>query len=162
MQSRRVGWGLQGGEDRIAKTKIHCRAGVTMTVSRLTKPDDNLTQKLEEIRLREQKATPGEWEFAGDCCDDEQEDPFIYVQHPEVRNAVSVLFEADWGTTEDADFIAHARQDIPWLLERVEEAYVILKGIELSVEWELAPPIMKAIAEWTKSIDGRGREREEQ
>lgn len=79
--------------------------------------------EIKEIRERERKATEGPWLWDGDetAVEDEQP-PYIYRKLPEVaEDAISVLWDSDWGDDADADFIAHARQDIPRLLADREE-----------------------------------------
>jgi len=64
----------------------------------MTDPD---RARLEQIREREQKATKGPWDHDGIAIRSEGKETF------------------DWkipSDSVDADFIAHAREDIPWLL----------------------------------------------
>jgi len=56
-----------------------------------------------------EKATPKKWKFDGDDCDPDQDDPYIYRDIPDVDRGISVLFNADWGTTEDAAYIVAAQ-----------------------------------------------------
>lgn len=71
--------------------------------------DDN---RLAEIKARAGKTSPGPW--TGTYPDG---------GHSEITNAEGLpladvwLFEHD---QDDADFIANAREDIPWLIERLE------------------------------------------
>lgn len=69
------------------------------------------------IEKRANAATEGPWKR-----DAEQDDtPVVYRDHPAVAGAAEVIFTADWGTEADAEFAAHARQDVPALVARVRE-----------------------------------------
>jgi hypothetical protein len=70
-----------------------------------------VTQEQFEQQLLDaaEKATPGQWRSDGDDCDTEQDDPYIYVDIPKLDRGISVLFNADWGTTEDARYIELAQ-----------------------------------------------------
>lgn len=88
-----------------------------------------MSDRLEEIKARAEKATPGPW-----SADDEHGD----IPGAERAWCVSKITESgDYshdiaylstdcadpiGTQEtaDAEFIAHAREDIPWLVAEVE------------------------------------------
>ena len=62
--------------------------------------------RLNEIEARANAATEGPWNvFMG------------RIDHPG-RSLVAVAY--DVGCDEDAEFIAHARTDVPWLLEQVD------------------------------------------
>ena len=63
--------------------------------------------RLNEIEARANAATEGPWELLGDG---------EYVSGP------GILVAPDDGgvTSADAEFIAHARTDVPWLLEQVD------------------------------------------
>jgi hypothetical protein len=78
-----------------------------------------LTQEqLEAIRQRAENATPGPWEWSGDKFGD------IVVYSPERRgfhNNGGEIAQLDFGSQSDATFIAHARTDIPALLEHIAE-----------------------------------------
>ena len=77
------------------------------------------SQQLEEIRARCEAATPGPW-----------------VAEVKTLYGVSVSMPTenryyDIRTNKhDADFIAHARQDIPDLLDEVERLNIIIQGLE--------------------------------
>lgn len=75
----------------------------------MTDPDQT---RIDAIQAREQAATKGPWNATATL--DEHETPVFYSQAPEHHG--ESLFEADWGTQADADFCAHAREDIPYLL----------------------------------------------
>lgn len=72
---------------------------------------------LDAIEARATAATEGLWKRSA-----EQDDtPVVYRDHPAVSGAAQVVFMADWGTEADAEFAAHARQDVPALVARVRE-----------------------------------------
>lgn len=75
-------------------------------------------ERLREIRERAEAATPGPW---------------ITQRFTRVWSQASeewVVAPYDGTQTQDADFIAHARQDIPDLLAALEEANVIVHWAE--------------------------------
>ena len=70
-------------------------------------------ERIAEIRARVEAATPGPWEV-----DDKYSDQFVVCELDEYV-AVSASTDADIGLDgrADAEFIAHARQDVPDLLD---------------------------------------------
>ena len=82
-------------------------------------------KRLDEIRAREAKATPGPWRRCMSLSVvTNQSHPLCEVSSPDQR-----LFEKEPGEVvagEDADFIAHARQDIPWLRTQLELALKVV------------------------------------
>lgn len=66
-------------------------------------------ERIAAIRERAERATEGPWEGV-------LEAPEICVLHPGSRKHIGCYFNED----EDVDFIAHARADVPWLLDQVE------------------------------------------
>lgn len=67
---------------------------------------------IERLRALLAKATAGEWK-AGE---DDNGEPWILVDHPSVPDAVSILFDSDWGTADDAALVAAAINALPALL----------------------------------------------
>ncbi len=65
------------------------------------------TYRLAQIRARVEAATPGPWDVNGDMC----------VIHPIDDDDPELV--ADNLYSRDATFIAHSRQDIPYLLDLV-------------------------------------------
>ena len=61
-------------------------------------------QRIEEIRLRAKTASAGPWHYDGDGC--------VRAQTIDIVHDESIRFC-------DGRFIAHAREDIPWLLDRL-------------------------------------------
>lgn len=80
------------------------------------------------------KATPGPWDWSGGHT----EDPDIgFVVHGHMPWE---QFGMPDGTYKlpDADFIAHAREDIPWLLARVRALEAALAEYANSDNWDYA------------------------
>lgn len=70
-------------------------------------------KQLAEIKAREQAATPGPW--------DADTPPYVTIQKSEyVINAICAVGVCEQNI-KDADFIAHARTDIPALISEVEQ-----------------------------------------
>lgn len=65
-------------------------------------------ERLAEIKARESKATPGPWTASR----------FGWVDHVPHASMNRTAFDR----VEDADFIAHAREDIPYLLAELERS----------------------------------------
>ena len=60
-----------------------------------------IVRHIDNLLAIAEKRTAGEWNPA------DEDFPLVYIPLPNAGlNAVSVLFEADWGTLEDASFIA--------------------------------------------------------
>ena len=70
-----------------------------------------MDDRLNEIRKREQAASPGPWK---------KETVDLAL---ETAKTVGIVFVIHSGSQwdKDTDFIAHAREDIPWLLDLVAE-----------------------------------------
>lgn len=67
-------------------------------------------KELAEIRERAEKASPGPWATSDDMTWDTT-----------VRGPSMTIYDEGGHTREDADFIAHSRQDIPALLAHIEQ-----------------------------------------
>ena len=77
--------------------------------------------RLEEIRARCDAARPGSWRVTNDNEGMPQEYlPFYVVNDAEAEDDGDWFAELRVGDYETADFIAHAREDIPYLLAEVE------------------------------------------
>lgn len=95
-----------------------------------------MTDRLAEIAERERKATPGEWEHAchgvvlfAKRNDDKEMSPRCGIN-------VGIEWLPSGGTLDDrkevlstADFIAHARADIPWLLDNTNNALAFVARV---------------------------------
>ncbi|PCK21866.1 hypothetical protein CEY02_06540 [Bacillus pumilus] len=66
--------------------------------------------KLEEIRQRADAATEGEW------CEGYNH----YVLIDNFKGSYQTFSVATCTRKEDTEFIAHARQDIPWLISEID------------------------------------------
>ncbi len=73
-------------------------------------------KKLEEIRARAEKATPGPWRTGGDC----EEYRSAYVETTWAVDGEHTELVTDYLKPADADFIAHSRTDIPKLVAALE------------------------------------------
>ena len=74
-------------------------------------------EELASIRRRCEAATPGSWKSYVEGRDHESGSSFIMVGSSAARGAD---IELSGATVADQDFIAHARQDVPRLLDEVE------------------------------------------
>lgn len=82
-------------------------------------------RRLAEIRTRAKKATGGQWTFVRTPHD---ERPTTYEVCDLVNDAYVVTDAELNDFEEDGRFIAHARQDVPWLVDRVEKLEVALEA----------------------------------
>lgn len=80
------------------------------------------TQRLAEIEARVAAATPGPWRTWNDghvgCID----------------GHIGGIFAPTAGSQSyrrmpDARFVAHAREDVPWLIERLREAHTTIRAL---------------------------------
>lgn len=82
---------------------------------------------LEEIRAREQAATPRPWEVTG-CCNH-----LVAQNNGDDTDKTTILAEI-WGYEgrhkHDAEFIAHAREDIPALLDEIARLTAKCEALE--------------------------------
>ena len=118
-------------------------------------------EELQVIKDRYEKAASGPWEFKDDNEGTEYR-PFWVVSE---NNADSGewLAEIHVGSELDAEFIAHARQDVPALIAEVEqlrealEFYASTKTYEADVvsQWEPVTPINQDLGETARNaLDG--------
>jgi len=78
-------------------------------------------QELADIRARSEAATGGPWRFVEEGRDNISGDSFIMTGPPTGRNGdLYLTTDKRDGSHADYEFIAHARQDIPRLLDEVE------------------------------------------
>jgi hypothetical protein len=77
-----------------------------------------MTTRLDEIRKRVEQATPGPWERSdfAHAVDDTFE---VKSRGKLYQNGYPSLVASE-ADRRDANFIAHAREDIPWLIAEVE------------------------------------------
>jgi hypothetical protein len=90
-------------------------------------------EELSAIELRCSKATKGPWKSFVEDRDHESGDSFIMTGIEDGEDIWSKKRGEDiyiqGGTKEDQDFIAHARQDIPKLIEEVRKLKNIVDSI---------------------------------
>lgn len=91
---------------------------------------NDVTQRLAEIEARTKAATPGPWRREGDWNDiaaiDTDGTPYGVAGNDESISH------------PDAEFIAHAREDVPWLIERLSRAEAELHRLAFHPDWEYA------------------------
>lgn len=99
--------------------------------------DTPLSQRLDEIKGRASKATEGPWNYVPDSVskDFKRYTPNrvyadIVVHIPEDVSEGGELTLAQNVPAEDALFIAHAREDIPFLLKHIEDLTTRLSQVE--------------------------------
>jgi Ead/Ea22-like protein len=115
-----------------------------------TKPNGITPEELATIRKRAEKATPGPWHvYAAYSLSDIT---------PETRTCIVDCVASD-GTLarEDAEFIAHAREDIPRLLDEIERLQRVIAALDDEgmfrlgyVEWD---EIWQGVRERLKESD---------
>lgn len=80
--------------------------------------------RLDEIRQRAEKATPEPWEHTFGSGDSGNNHNVRFGDNQNQFIARIVSGRGNGGHSEEAcnaNFIAHARSDIPWLLDRIEK-----------------------------------------
>lgn len=75
----------------------------------------NIVKRALAAQERAEKASHGPWWASAN----EDDTPVVGRSLPNLPNAAEVIFEADWGTEEDATFAAAAREDVPVLAAAV-------------------------------------------
>jgi len=82
-------------------------------------------QELQEIKERSEKATPGPWTYVpGELIEDGADS--YYEDAPNIKGPFTVDMDEYWALGENnADFIAHSREDVPALLAEVERQITI-------------------------------------
>ena len=78
-----------------------------------------MSDRLNEIRARAEAATPGPWVAYGNTVEQEKTG-WHTVVGTEMTGQAYMAYERLTTKNEDAIFIAHAREDIPYLLAEVE------------------------------------------
>jgi hypothetical protein len=94
-------------------------------------------QELSEIKKRVQAATKEPWKSYIEGRDHESGDSFIMTGIQEGQDIWNETRGKDiylsGATADDLDFIAHARQDIPLLLDYIQELQNELKRIKNNI-----------------------------
>jgi hypothetical protein len=90
--------------------------------------------RLREIAERAEKATVGPWKVQG--LGPEVQRLGAYVYSPYLGSVCSCPKESDLfsGHTYNMEFIAHARSDIPWLLDQLTAALARAEAAEKALE----------------------------
>ena len=83
-----------------------------------------IDEELDEIRRRCEKASAGPWKSYVEGRDHWGGDSFILTGDGENRGEDLYISGA---TNDDQDFIAHARQDIPRLLDEIARLKMLLR-----------------------------------
>ena len=78
--------------------------------------------RIEEIRARLEAATPGPWEFSNSSDVRESKGEF---RAPNPHNGFMLV--GPWTNDADAAFIAHSREDVPFLLAEVTKLRAIIE-----------------------------------
>lgn len=90
----------------------------------------SISDRLAEIQARADNATHGPWELTLDG-EVQGRRPGFRGADPEMDPIVGCLDEA-----EDNEFIAHARADVPWLIEQVRKRDTALRAVlDQVTEW---------------------------
>lgn len=88
-----------------------------------------MSSRLDEIKARAEAATKGPWsDSAGDGYG-----PFLAI-----NSAGATVARCDYGPYEgsrDAEFVAHARTDVPALVAAVEEVLSLHKEVKWAESW---------------------------
>ena len=123
------------------------------------------SERMSEIEGRLAKATPGPWSADDDC--DVESDALPVDENGCGGDIASFPF----GRFADADFTAHARQDITWLLDRVrelEKALAVPGSIESYIaerdHWKLKAQTAEALVackEYSEDLLAQRAERAE-
>ena len=85
-----------------------------------------MTDRLDEIRARTEAATPGPWRAYGNTVEQEKTGCHQVVG-TEFTGGGYMAYERLTTKDEDATFIAHAREDIPYLLAEIERLRAALE-----------------------------------
>ena len=82
-----------------------------------------ILRRIEEIKARAAKATPGPWRADGQ---------FVRPVHDSPQYVECGHLEKSWTeeTFANAQFVAHARQDIPWLCRLVRKLLTVAEAAE--------------------------------
>lgn len=108
----------------------------------MDKPDEAVEDaRLEQIQARADKATQGPWDVdAGDSTIYSLSDVFhgpMFIFKPH-EDHVDGWGEPSEDCTDDAVFIANAREDVPYLLALVREQAVQLEGLRTDMQNAMA------------------------
>ena len=115
-----------------------------------------MTDRLDNIKRREASATPGPWYR----CSPTKRGGFTFGESEIIADLVNVTvvgwngFDSAGGTKAqkrcNARFIAHSRQDIPYLLRRLEAAEALLR-LKVVNPFAETPGVVEAVMAWEKA-----------
>lgn len=116
--------------------------------------------RLEEIKKRTETATSGPWE--SECRKENIYHPDKCWNHDVTcEKGEAIIIQSNAFLNEDhanAEFIAHARKDIPWLLDKLEDAIELIQfwepGTDKTLDEKLPWAWEKNAMEFIKSIYG--------
>lgn len=93
-----------------------------------------MDERLAEIEARVNAATDGPWRVRG--RDERHGPPHVVAGTPSALRATVADYKtnvADYTFQTDAEFIAHAREDIPWLLAQLASVREALADAEIAI-----------------------------
>ena len=97
-------------------------------------------KRIEEIRQRAEAATEGPWEYVSQTEDEYEMPKFVSPEHTIMDFGDCTMFYPTEGTppdNADAEFLAHAREDIPALLAEVYRLRGIVDALPYMVRGDI-------------------------
>lgn len=90
-------------------------------------------KRINKIKERANRATPGKWRVKKYYHDEPYEE---YIKSAAVVTRHSTITRNDWSNPVEADleFIANARQDIPYLLDKIDELLELNRELTEKIE----------------------------
>ena len=85
--------------------------------------NQEILKRIEEIEARTKEATPGPWMVEYTWDRDGNEWPLIMAKNKDGEKQLEL-------TWENAEFIAHSREDVPWLCKTVRQFVAQLEEVE--------------------------------
>jgi len=102
--------------------------GAGVEKGRMMADSEAILRRLGEIEARAEKATPGPWTW------EEYSIGWGAVYARVLRKAAGKYQICDFATRDDAEFIACARESVPWLCQIVRQLVVLLEKQEAAAE----------------------------
>lgn len=102
------------------------------------------TDRLADIKAREEIATPGPWEPHTECG----EHFYAYLGGSYLRGVGTLNFGDGEDADADREFTLKARTDVPWLVEQLEQAR------RIAVELENQVARLTSTDPWQRATDG--------
>lgn len=97
-------------------------------------------QRIAEIRAREEAATQGPWEWSCHPWGWQMRAPDLHCRICTEEFYPESLPETVARQGSDAEFISHARDDVPYLLDRCERQARVIEGVRAACQPETWPP----------------------